>query len=295
MNEFESLFPDVDSVRLALAKIGYLSDLGLATALFCAVRMGLPLLLEGEPGVGKTEAAKALSQILDTPLIRLQCYEGINSSEAVYEWNYSRQLLSIRLAEHKGSSLVEQDLFSEEFLIERPILKVIRHQGPRPAVLLIDEVDRSDDEFEAFLLELLGEGTVTVPELGTFKGKYPPIVILTSNRTRDLHDALKRRCMYHWIDYPSTGQAVEILRIRVKSASIPLINQAANSVNKIRGINHLQKLPGIAEAINWVNALHLLEIAQIADDRVPSTLGFLLKYREDQEIVVSQWEKVIGN
>ncbi len=192
---------------LELAKVDYLAEPGLATALFCAVRLPQPLLLEGEAGVGKTQAAKALAALLDTPLIRLQCFEGIDASEALYEWNYPRQLLSIRMAESQGKSIEESSLFSREFLIERPLLQALEHDGPNPAVLLIDEVDRADEEFEAFLLEMLAESTVTVPELGTLKAKQKPIVILTSNRTRDLHDALKRRCLYHWIDYPSLEHA----------------------------------------------------------------------------------------
>ena len=263
MSELADSFPDVESLVKALDKVDYLAGAGLATALFCSIRLSQPLLLEGEPGVGKTEAAKALSTVLDTPLVRLQCYEGINAAEAVYEWNYPRQLLGIRLAERSGQDISDNDLFSEEYLIERPLLKVLRHQGPRPAILLIDEVDRSDDEFEAFLLELLGESTLTVPELGTYHAIHRPIVVLTSNRTRDLHDALKRRCIYHWIEYPSVERSIEILRRRVPGASIPLLTQVANSINRLRGLKHLQKAPGISETINWVNALELLEITSL--------------------------------
>ncbi|MHB1939984.1 MAG: AAA family ATPase, partial [Candidatus Dormibacteria bacterium] len=190
---------------------GYLADPELATSLFCALKMPQPLLLEGEPGVGKTEAAKALARALDTPLIRLQCHEGIDASEALYEWNYPRQLLAIRLAEAQGRELAEVDLFQRQYLISRPLLRALEHPGPRPAVLLIDEVDRADDEFEAFLFELLGEGSVTIPELGTVRAALPPVSVLTSNRSRDLHDALKRRCLYHWIEYPSMERTVAIL------------------------------------------------------------------------------------
>ncbi|MGH9023104.1 MAG: AAA family ATPase, partial [Acidimicrobiia bacterium] len=197
-NELSELIPDAGTLQLVLGQSGYLADPGLATALFCAVRLPQALLLEGEPGVGKTEAAKALADVLDTRFIRLQCYEGIDASEALYEWNYPRQLLAIRLAEARGAVMDDADLFTREYLVERPLLAAIEHQGPRPAVLLIDEIDRSDDEFEAFLFELLAEGSVTIPELGTRKALLAPIVILTSNRTRDLHDALKRRCLYHW-------------------------------------------------------------------------------------------------
>lgn len=291
VNEVEELFPDIESLALALKRANYLADPGLSLALFCAVRLGQPILLEGEPGVGKTEAAKALSVVMDTPLVRLQCYEGISIADAAYEWNYGRQLLSIRLAEQKGSNISEDDLFSEDYLIQRPLLKAIRHPGPRPAVLLIDEIDRSDDEFEAFLLELLGESAMTIPELGTFVSNIAPIVVLTSNRTRDLHDALKRRCMYHWISFPDEGAAAEILRLKVPSASISLITQVVNAVSKIRSMSMLQKLPGIAEAINWVSALDLLGIDAL-DENSSRTLGFLLKYREDQELVEGKWHQV---
>src|SRR5689334_12558821 len=211
----EERVPDVAALRAALDATGYLADEALGTALFLAARMGQPILLEGEPGVGKTEAGKALAEALGTPLLRLQCYEGLTSSEALYEWNYPRQLLAIRLAEARGETLRDADLFSEEYLLARPLLAALDHPGPRPAVLLIDEVDRGDDEFEAFLFELLAESAVTIPELGTRRARFRPVVVLTSNRTRDLHDALKRRCLYHWIDYPDTGRVASIIRRRV--------------------------------------------------------------------------------
>ena len=220
--------PDVAGCRLDGQ--GYLADEALGTALFLAARMGQPILLEGEPGVGKTEAAKALAAALDTPLLRLQCYEGLTSAEALYEWNYPRQLLAIRLAEARGETLREADLFSEEYLLARPLLAALDHPGPRPAVLLIDEVDRGDDEFEAFLFELLAEAAVTIPELGTRRAQFPPVVVLTSNRTRDLHDALKRRCLYHWIDYPDTERVAAIIRRRVPDAAEPLAGQVAAGV-----------------------------------------------------------------
>jgi MoxR-like ATPase len=206
MSDLAERVPDVASLQDALDGTGYLADEPLGTALFLASRMGQPILLEGEPGVGKTEAGKALAEALGTPLLRLQCYEGLTSSEALYEWNYPRQLLAIRLAEARGETLRDADLFSEEYLLARPLLAALDHPGPRPAVLLIDEVDRGDDEFEAFLFEMLAEAAVTIPELGTRRAQFPPVVVLTSNRTRDLHDALKRRCLYHWIDYPARAR-----------------------------------------------------------------------------------------
>jgi MoxR-like ATPase len=214
MSGLAELLPDVATLVSALDGADYLADEALSTSLFLAARMSQPILLEGEPGVGKTEAAKALASALETPLIRLQCYEGLTSSEALYEWNYPRQLLAIRLAEARGGTLQESDLFSAEYLLERPLLSALDHPGPRPAVLLIDEVDRGDDEFEAFLFELLAESAVTIPELGTRRAAFPPVVVLTSNRTRDLHDALKRRCLYHWIDYPATDRVAAIIRRR---------------------------------------------------------------------------------
>jgi len=212
------LVPDVETLAQRLAAVDYLVDEGLATSMFLSLRLPQPLLLEGEAGVGKTEAARSLATVLDTPLVRLQCYDGIDAAEALYEWNYPRQLLSIRLAEAGGEKLSEEQLFGADYLIRRPLLRALEHPGPRPAVLLIDEIDRADDDFEAFLLELLGEAAVTIPELGTIRATHPPIIVLTSNRTRDLHDAVKRRCLYHWIDYPTPQREVEIVRRRVKGA-----------------------------------------------------------------------------
>jgi MoxR-like ATPase len=274
--------PDPKALTAKLAEHDYVADAGLATALFCAVRLPQPLLLEGEAGVGKTQAAKALAAMLDTPLIRLQCFEGIDASEALYEWNYPRQLLGIRVAEASGADLSEQSLFAREYLIERPLLQALEHPGPNPAVLLIDEVDRADEEFEAFLFELLAEASVTVPEIGTLYAKVPPVVILTSNRTRDLHDALKRRCLYHWIDYPDLEQATRIVRLRVPAASPTLVEQITAAVQRLRTMD-MQKPPGVAEAIDWVHAAVLLGIYTLDSDGVDQTLGSVLKYREDQE------------
>ena len=281
--DLAGLVPDVDGMERALDEADYLADVGLATALFCAVRLPQPILLEGEAGVGKTEAAKALARVIDTPLVRLQCYEGIDAAEALYEWNYPRQLLGIRLAESSEHGLGEEELFTEQYLIERPLLAALRHRGPRPAVLLVDEVDRADDEFEAFLFELLAESSVTIPELGTVSATHPPVVVLTSNRTRDLHDALKRRCLYHWIDYPSPDRAVAIIRRRVPGASLPLAEQASRAVQRLRGMD-LQKPPGVAETINWVAALELLGVRRLDAVAADATLGSVLKYREDQDL-----------
>ncbi len=275
--------PSVAALKERLAGVDYLADDGLATALFCAVRLPQPLLLEGEAGVGKTQAAKALAAMLDTPLIRLQCYEGIDASEALYEWNYPRQLLGIRLAESRGAPLDEESLFSREFLIERPLLQALEHPGPNPAVLLIDEVDRADEEFEAFLFEMLAECSVTVPELGTLTATNPPIVVLTSNRTRDLHDALKRRCLYHWIDYPDLAHATDIVRLRVPEAPEALVTQVAAAVQRLRGLD-VQKPPGVAEAIDWVHAAMLLGLDELDEQTAGRTLGSVLKYREDQDV-----------
>src|ERR1700754_3164171 len=215
----DHLAPDVETLAQRLDAADYLVDPGLATALFLSLRLPQPLLLEGEAGVGKTEAAKALAQVLDTPLVRLQCYDGIDAAEALYEWNYPRQLLSIRLAEASGDRLTEETLFSREYLIARPLLQALEHPGPRPAVLLIDEIDRRDDDFEAFLLDVLAEAAVTIPELGPLRATHPPAIVLTTKRPRDLHDAAKRRCLYQWIDYPDARRELDIVRRRVRGAS----------------------------------------------------------------------------
>src|SRR4051812_5561460 len=283
-DEVRHLAPDVETLAVRLGKVDYLVDEGLATSMFLSLRLPQPLLLEGEAGVGKTEAAKSLALVLDTPLIRLQCYEGIDAAEALYEWNYPRQLLSIRLADAGGSALSEDDLFGPDYLIRRPLLRALEHPGPRPAVLLIDEIDRADDDFEAFLLELLAEASVTIPEIGTVRATHPPIIVLTSNRTRDLHDAVKRRCLYHWIAYPTPEREVEIVRRRVRGVSETLAVQVANAVARMRD-SDVQKPPGIAEAIDWVAALSLLGIERLDAAAVDLTLGSVLKYDEDQEVI----------
>jgi MoxR-like ATPase len=280
MSELSERLPDVAALLAALDDASYLADEALGTALFLATRMGQPILLEGEPGVGKTEAAKALASVLDTALIRLQCYEGLMSADALYEWNYPRQLLAIRLAEARGEMPREADLFSDEYLLARPLLAAIDHRGPRPAVLLIDEVDRGDDEFEAFLFELLAESAVTIPELGTRRAAYPPIVVLTSNRTRDLHDALKRRCLYHWIDYPDVARVAAIIRRRVPGAAGRLVDQVASGVGRLRQLD-LAKPPGVAEAISWATALQVLGAGELDAAAAERTAGAVLKYSED--------------
>ena len=282
--EIRRLVPDIETLARRLAGVDYLVDEGLATSLFLSLRLPQPLLLEGEAGVGKTEAAKALALVLDTPLIRLQCYEGIDAAEALYEWNYPRQLLSIRLAEAGGPALGEEELFGPDYLIRRPLLRALEHPGPRPAVLLIDEIDRADDDFEAFLLELLADASVTIPELGTIRATHPPVIVLTSNRTRDLHDAVKRRCLYHRIEYPTPQREVEIVRRRVKNASETLAVQVANAVSRLRA-SDVQKPPGIAEAIDWLAALSLLGIESLDAAAVDRTLGSVLKYDDDQEVI----------
>ena len=282
--EIRRLVPDIETLARRLAEVDYLVDEGLATSIFLSLRLPQPLLLEGEAGVGKTEAAKALALVLDTPLVRLQCYEGIDAAEALYEWNYPRQLLSIRLADSRGSTLGEEELFGPDYLIRRPLLRALEHPGPRPAVLLIDEIDRADDDFEAFLLELLADAAVTIPELGTIRATHPPIIVLTSNRTRDLHDAVKRRCLYHWIAYPTPQREVEIVRRRVRGASETLAVQVANAISRLRD-SDVQKPPGIAEAIDWLAALSLLGIERLDAAAVELTLGSVLKYSDDQEVI----------
>jgi MoxR-like ATPase len=283
-HDLDERFPDVGALTAALESTGYLAGHQLAAALFLAVRMGQPILLEGEPGVGKTEAAKALAGAIDTPLVRLQCYEGISAAEALYEWNYPRQLLAIRMAEAAGEHIRDRDLFSREYLLSRPLLTALLHPGPRPAVLLIDEVDRADDEFEAFLFELLAEAAVTIPELGTQQATLPPVTVLTSNRTRDLHDALKRRCLYHWIAYPDTSRVAEIIRRRVPAAGEGLAGQVAAAVQRLRKLD-LTKPPGISEAISWANAVSVFGAGELTSHLADQTMSTVLKYPEDEDVV----------
>lgn len=275
----------VDAVVDLLAANDYLCDRRLATAILVAMRIQKPLFLEGEAGVGKTEAARALAAGLGARLIRLQCYEGIDLAHAAYEWNYARQLLHIRLVgEREDRVRTEQDVFGPDFLLRRPLLDAIDNHDTVPPVLLIDEIDRSDEEFEAFLLEILADYAISIPELGTIRATHPPLVILTGNRTREVHDALKRRCLYHWIDYPSSAREVDIIRRRVKAASATLAVQVADAVSRMRD-GDIQKPPGIAEAIDWLAALHLLGVETLSEAAMDRTLGSVLKYREDQEVI----------
>jgi MoxR-like ATPase len=284
-------FTDAEDVQARLNRVDYLVDDGLAIAMFLAMTLGRPLLLEGEPGVGKTAAAKALSEALGTTLIRLQCYEGLTVSEALYEWNYQRQLLTIRLAESRHESLRDADLFTEEFLQERPILRAIRYQGQAPPVLLIDEIDRADDEFEALLLEFLGESSVTIPEIGTFTAARPPIVILTSNRSRELHDALRRRCLYHWIEFPGAERAAEILRRTVPTAGEPLIASTTQFIGRVRDLD-LDKAPGMAETIDWLSALSVLGVSELIRADILRTLGAVAKTPDDRDTITDALDEL---
>ena len=284
---------DVAEVSQALAAHDYLADEGLATSIFLAMTLRRPLFLEGEAGVGKTEVAKVLSRWTGGEFIRLQCYEGIDSAQAVYEWDYSRQLLHLRTAEATGSATgsaakeLEAELYDERFLIRRPILQALSPVDGPPPVLLIDEVDRADDEFEAFLLEALSDYSITVPEIGTIRADEPPLVILTSNRTRDVHDALKRRCLYHWVEHPDFEREVAIVRLRAPSVGEPLARQVAALVESVRGFG-LYKPPGVAETIDWAMSLAALGRTDLDEETVMATLGTVLKYREDQQRVTQQ-------
>ncbi|HET7744857.1 MAG TPA: MoxR family ATPase [Gaiellaceae bacterium] len=273
-------FRTVDDVEAALRAADYLPDRGLATALFLATALEKPVLLEGEAGVGKTEAAKALARAQGARLIRLQCYEGLDVAHAVYEWNYTRQLLHIRAAQEGGVS--EEELFGPAFLIRRPLLEAV--EADEPVVLLVDEIDRADEEFEAFLLEILSDFQITIPELGTITARRRPVVVLTSNRTRELHDALKRRCLFHWIDHPSVEREVEIVELKVPGIADRLAREAAALVQGLRGLD-LEKPPGVAETIDWAQALTALGIEEVDEEVVATTLGSLLKVRDDLDAV----------
>jgi MoxR-like ATPase len=273
----------IDETIDLLARADYVAERGLATAVFLALRMGRPLFLEGEAGVGKTEVAKVLAQTLGRRLVRLQCYEGLDIASAVYEWNYTRQMIEIRLAEAEGVSSREglsQDIFSERFLIRRPLLQALEGDLGAAPVLLIDELDRTDEPFEAYLLEVLSDFQVTIPEIGTIKAQQPPIVVITSNRTREIHDAVKRRCLYHWVDYPDASRELDILRRRAPGASDRLSREVVAFVQRLRGMD-LFKLPGVAETIDWSKALVALDQVALDPDLVDDTLGALLKYQDD--------------
>jgi MoxR-like ATPase len=273
----------IDEVSSLLARFGYVADRALSTTLFLSLKMGKPLFLEGEAGVGKTEIAKVLSSALDRRLVRLQCYEGLDLNSAVYEWNYSRQMIEIRLAEVSGEldkKSLSSDVFAEQFLIERPLLQALKADGGNAPVLLIDELDRTDEPFEAFLLEVLADFQITIPEIGTITAEKPPIVIVTSNRTREIHDALKRRCLYHWVDYPDADRELKILHSKLPGIDEKLSKQVVTFVQKLRN-EDLFKLPGVAETLDWADALTQLDKMVLDSEGVDHTLGTLLKYQDD--------------
>jgi MoxR-like ATPase len=274
------LLDSIDSLQEALQRQAYIADRGLATSVYLALKLQRPLLLEGEPGVGKTEVAKVVATLLDTELIRLQCYEGLDVSQAVYEWNYARQIMHIRAVEAQHAPFDEDELFDERFLLRRPLLRAIEESRDKPCVLLIDEVDRSDEEFEAFLLELLSDFQISVPEIGTITAVNRPVIILTSNRTRELHDALKRRCLYSWIDYPSFHKELEIVQAKVPEAAANLAYQVTSFIQELR-TQDLYKLPGVAETIDWTKALVELNRTALDEQIVEETLGVILKYKDD--------------
>ena len=272
----------IDEIQSSFARHGYLADRDLATALHLSLVLNRPLLLEGEAGVGKTEVARVLAKSLGAPLIRLQCYEGLDVNTAVYEWDYPRQMLAIRMLEAKGKAATAdtRSIFTEEFLVRRPLLQALTAEGKHAPVLLIDEVDRADEEFEAFLLEILSDFAVTIPEIGTIRAEKPPRVIITSNRTREVHDALKRRCLFHWIDYPSAERELAILELRQPKLSAALAREVVDFVQRLRGTD-LAKVPGIAETLDWSAALVALNTKRLTAEQVDRTLGALLKYQED--------------
>lgn len=281
-------FESIESLEHALHRENYITDRALATAIFIALTLEKPLFVEGEPGVGKTEIAKVLARALDTRLIRLQCYEGLDVSSAVYEWNYPRQILEIRLLEAEGASrdAARQNIFSEEFLLKRPLLQAIENHADRAPVLLIDELDRADEEFESFLLELLSDWQITVPELGTLTATHPPVVVVTSNRTREIHDALKRRCIYHWIDFPTFEKELHIVQTKVPNISDELAQQIVTYVQNLRQ-QDLYKLPGVAETLDWAKTLMALKQEKLDDAVIQNTLGVLLKYQDDLQKIAN--------
>jgi MoxR-like ATPase len=286
------IFNSIDELQTAMRERRYIAEHGLATSLYLALKLGRPLFLEGEAGVGKTEVAKVLAALLDTELIRLQCYEGLDVHHAVYEWNYTRQMMHIRLLEARGDKVSEAELFGEEFLLRRPLLQAIEPSRQKPAVLLIDELDRSDDEFEAFLLEVLSDFQITIPEIGTIKTSNPPVVVITSNRTREVHDALKRRCLYYWIDYPSFEKELEIVRTQLPDAPAKLARQITGFIQALRGMD-LYKLPGVAETLDWTTALVALDQKALDPVIVDETLGAVLKYQDDVDKIKGEQTRVI--
>ncbi len=290
------MLKSINEIQSRFAEFDYITDRSLATTIFLAGNLGKPVFLEGEPGVGKTEIAKVMSQVLDTELIRLQCYEGLDSNSAIYEWNYLRQMLEIRLQEARGIEKEEigNSIFNAEFLLTRPLLKAIQANGKQPPVLLIDEVDRSDEEFEAFLLEVLSDFQITIPEIGTIKAERPPIVVLTSNRTREMHDALKRRCLYHWIDYPTFEKEMDIISKKVPAIESTLAGQICRFMELMRK-QDFYKRPGIAETIDWAKALISLGVEELSPETIDDTLCCILKYKNDQEkISENDMQKLIA-
>ncbi|MEK7312234.1 MAG: MoxR family ATPase [Chloroflexota bacterium] len=285
-------FNSIDELQSALREESYIADRGLATSIYLALKLGRPLFLEGEAGVGKTEVAKVMTRLLDTDLIRLQCYEGLDVHHAVYEWNYTRQMMHIRLLEARGEHPNESELFGPEFLLRRPLLQAIEAAREKPPVLLVDELDRSDEEFEAFLLEVLSDFQITIPEIGTIKADSPPVVIITSNRTREIHDALKRRCLYYWIDYPTFDKEFEIVRTKVPQASEKLSRQVTGFIQELRRAD-LYKVPGVAETIDWTTALVALDQKALDQSIIEETLGVILKYQDDVEKIRGENAKAI--
>ncbi len=283
MNSFQ--IQTIDELREALRQQLYVADRGLATSIFLALKLGRPLFLEGEAGVGKTEVAKVLARLLDTELIRLQCYEGLDVHHAVYEWNYTRQMMHIRILESRGERVNEEEMFGEAFLLRRPLLQAIENSRQKAPVLLVDEIDRSDEEFEAFLLEILSDFQITIPEIGTIKAERPPVVVITSNRTREVHDALKRRCLYFWIDYPSFQKELEIVQTKVPEAPARLSRQVTAFIQELRKAD-LYKVPGVAETLDWTAALVALDQQALSPEIVEETLGVILKYQDDVEKVL---------